>query len=140
MGKQPQKTATFKRQGKKLDLKHLSPDGTRKIPGPQPGFKTRRQKKKSNEQLSRTFFSGQKEKPSPSHQAGQFTKASPRRAFAESMAGAELAAQPHIVFLQREAGFAVEPGHGLNWGILARLWAVPPRPAWASSPLSFHGA
>lgn len=51
----PKSAGIFKREGgRKLDLKHLSPDGTSKNAGPQTGFKPCR-KRKSNEQLSRNF-------------------------------------------------------------------------------------
>lgn len=60
----PKRAAIFKRQGKKVDLKHLSPDGTSKNPGPQPDSKPL-EKRNSNEQLSQTFLPGPKERPSP---------------------------------------------------------------------------
>lgn len=63
-------------------MKHFSPDATskkqknkqtNKTPGPRPGSKLLR-KRNSNDQLSRTFLPGQKERPPPGHHAGRSTK------------------------------------------------------------------
>lgn len=109
----PKSAGIFKREGgRKLDLKHLSPDGTSKNAGPQTGFKPCR-KRKSNEQLSRPERMALSRPPCRLHCLSSH-QTCPPMASSGFLAGAKMVAQWRVSFLQKEVVFEMEPRQGLN--------------------------